>query len=612
MAAATCYHARVVRRAICVALVLVLAGCADGGGVADAGRREPTDPNSDDGAVLELDASEGRRDAGRPCSDSDGDGVCDPLDACSVGDDRLDGDGDFVPDACDCDASTRCSGDASCEDGAAGVLCTCNPGFTGDGIECDPSDCGAPPPPANGRVSADRSTVGGTATYSCDAGYSLVGDERRTCRADGRWSGTVPSCLLGDCGPLSSPENGSVSAAGTTVGSTATYSCDEGFTLGAGDATRTCQADGSWSGAPPTCFLVDCGTLSPPANGAVETDGTRYLSTATYACDVGHELVGGATRTCQADGRWSGSAPTCRVADCGPLAAPDDGAVSAPSTTFGGVATYSCDGGFTLSGDATRTCQADGTWSGDAPVCTSSGCGAPPAPTGGTVTAPSTMVGAFASYACDAGRQINGSLRRVCRDDLNWLGRSPTCGEALSCGCGGTYAGGERVTAAVATPSGATGVTLGQRGTIVAAQEGPSTLQVLVQWDGWTGGHAGNCSIADCGTCVDRPERGRWWTACDQIASARLPCSCDGAYHAGDRVVAIVDAPASARGVTVGQAGTVIAGNAPPSTLGLLVEWDAWTMGHDGNCGASECGACTPSSSSNRWYVPCDSVAIAP
>ena len=35
----------------------------------------------------------------------------------------------------------------------------------------------------------------------------------------------------------------------------------------------------------------------------------------------------------------------------------------------GQTAKYTCDAGFTIIGSDTRTCQADGTWSGNAPVC---------------------------------------------------------------------------------------------------------------------------------------------------------------------------------------------------------------------------------------------------
>ena len=58
---------------------------------------------------------------------------------------------------------------------------------------------------------------------------------------------------------------------------------------------------------------VNCGTLINPANGRVShTARTTFGMTATYSCNTGYILVGNSIRTCQATGRWSGSAPTCQ------------------------------------------------------------------------------------------------------------------------------------------------------------------------------------------------------------------------------------------------------------------------------------------------------------
>ena len=57
--------------------------------------------------------------------------------------------------------------------------------------------------------------------------------------------------------------------------------------------------------------VVDCGSLTDPANGAVSLTNTTYNSVATYSCNNGYNLVGDTTRTCQASGSWSETAPTC-------------------------------------------------------------------------------------------------------------------------------------------------------------------------------------------------------------------------------------------------------------------------------------------------------------
>ena len=304
-------------------------------------------------------------------------------------------------------------------------------------------DCGTLPDPVNGQVNTTGTTLGQTATYSCNRGYNLVGDSTRTCQATGAWSGSAPTCqgtyiviewyqlsskvcvhdvfLLStavDCGTLPDPVNGQVNTTGTTLGQTATYSCNRGYNL-VGDSTRTCQATGAWSGSAPTCqgtyiviewyqlsskvcvhdvFLlstaVDCGTLPDPVNGQVNTTGTTLGQTATYSCNRGYNLVGDSTRTCQATGAWSGSAPTCQstyvviewyqlsnkvcvhdvfllstAVECGTLPNPVNGQVNTTGTTLGQTATYSCNRGYNLVGDSTRTCQATGAWSGSAPTC---------------------------------------------------------------------------------------------------------------------------------------------------------------------------------------------------------------------------------------------------
>ena len=55
------------------------------------------------------------------------------------------------------------------------------------------------------------------------------------------------------------PSNGMISySAGTLLGSMATYTCDLGYDLIGGDAARTCDPSGSWSGAEPTGCQREC------------------------------------------------------------------------------------------------------------------------------------------------------------------------------------------------------------------------------------------------------------------------------------------------------------------------------------------------------------------
>jgi sulfatase modifying factor 1 len=218
---------------------------------------------------------------------------------------------------------------------------------------------------------------GGTGTGATAAGGTAAGGVVTAAGAGGTsvssTGGGGADAGAASCPELTSPPGGVVSVSALTSGASATYSCNAGYDL-SGTPTRTCQTDGTWSGAPPTCTVRDCGALTAPLDGTVSAPDTTYSATATYSCDSGYDLSGSATRTCQASGTWSGTAPTCIVRDCGVLPSPANGTVSAPNTTYSATATYSCSAGFSLSGAPTRTCQANGTWSGAAPFCRGPSC----------------------------------------------------------------------------------------------------------------------------------------------------------------------------------------------------------------------------------------------
>ena len=78
-----------------------------------------------------------------------------------------------------------------------------------------------------------------------------------------------------DCGGLTEPDDGQitftsgvVATIATGLNVVATYTCSEGYRLD-GDAVRTCQANGQWDGAEPSCtceyimnnLYVWCNTL---------------------------------------------------------------------------------------------------------------------------------------------------------------------------------------------------------------------------------------------------------------------------------------------------------------------------------------------------------------
>lgn len=62
-------------------------------------------------------------------------------------------------------------------------------------------DCGPLSPIGNGRVNVSSTTFGSNAMYSCNTGYTLKGNDNRTCTGNGTWSAVTPTCDRTYCYP---------------------------------------------------------------------------------------------------------------------------------------------------------------------------------------------------------------------------------------------------------------------------------------------------------------------------------------------------------------------------------------------------------------------------
>ncbi|XP_064386497.1 sushi, von Willebrand factor type A, EGF and pentraxin domain-containing protein 1-like [Halichondria panicea] len=301
---------------------------------------------------------------------------------------------------------------------------------------CALVDCGSPPPPGNNASpvgTLTRTTYQGTVTYTCDSGYEVstgVTIVTATCMANGMWE-TVTNCSPVNCGPPPSIGNGSPETpTSTTLGGMVTYTCVSGYEVST-TAMATCMASGMWETVP-TCSPVDCGSLDALSNGAVDTSsGTTFMMTATYTCNTGYNIVGEATRTCRADTIWTPEAPTCAPVDCGPLTVPNGQVSTSSGTTFMNTATYTCDHGYNLIGVSDRTCQANGAWSLTAPTCDPVDCGPLNNIANGLVsTSSGTTFMMTAIYTCITGYNIVGSESRTCGASGAsgvWSGEPPVC-----------------------------------------------------------------------------------------------------------------------------------------------------------------------------------------
>ncbi|XP_077496349.1 seizure protein 6 homolog, partial [Amblyomma americanum] len=231
-----------------------------------------------------------------------------------------------------CGAIWRPQGDLRARSGVSRIApcyCLCIPAVAfANAPAVVPVPCPAPPSSiANGVVVIPQQPLlkDAEVQYRCNPGYRLIGDSVRVCQGDGTWSGPEPTCQGSGPPPAGCPSPGSIAngavdvpAGALVVNTKVQYRCNQGYTL-VGNSERTCQSDGTWSGAEPTCQgaspPASCTRPGSIANGAVDVPaGALVVNTKVqYRCNQGYTLVGNSERTCQSDGIWSGAEPTCQA-----------------------------------------------------------------------------------------------------------------------------------------------------------------------------------------------------------------------------------------------------------------------------------------------------------
>ncbi|XP_066557144.1 inactive serine protease PAMR1 isoform X2 [Amia ocellicauda] len=158
--------------------------------------------------------------------------------------------------------------------------------------------------------------------YFCNTSYTLRGISQLTCLPNGTWSGTKPQCVkVPQKTKCSEPVRLSNGYYHLTPGSgdspdTVEFFCNNSYAL-SGNAKRSCQQDGKWSGKQPYCVKVPQKTkCSEPvrlSNGYYHlTPGSGDSpDTVEFFCNNSYALSGNAKRSCQQDGKWSGKQPYC-------------------------------------------------------------------------------------------------------------------------------------------------------------------------------------------------------------------------------------------------------------------------------------------------------------
>uniref|UniRef100_H3D8L5 Sushi, von Willebrand factor type A, EGF and pentraxin domain containing 1 n=1 Tax=Tetraodon nigroviridis TaxID=99883 RepID=H3D8L5_TETNG len=311
------------------------------------------------------------------------------------------------------------------------VSCLASGQWSSPAPECVLVECPQPAEVANGIVDVQGLMYLSKALYSCKAGYNLVGNSTVLCGEKGLWIGGVPSCRPIECSAPKKITNGKVTFTKLQFGQSALYSCLRGYRL-QGPETLKCLASGEWDNEPPTCVQMSCTPPQPLENGFVEGQDHSFGVTVFYSCFPGFQLVGQDHLTCEEDGGWNGTAPSCVPAECQSPPNPDHGWVNVTDTSLGSMVKYTCEKGYVLEGEPVRQCISGRLWTHSAPTCRCF-CGDPGAIANGTAHGGSFLYSSVVRFECSAGFTLEGSEMMTCQADGRWDGQKPLC-EPVDCG----------------------------------------------------------------------------------------------------------------------------------------------------------------------------------
>ncbi|XP_071959656.1 CUB and sushi domain-containing protein 3-like isoform X4 [Antedon mediterranea] len=264
----------------------------------------------------------------------------------------------------------------------------------------------------NGQYSGSF-THGGSITFTCDVGYTLVGETTITCDS-GQYSSSYAICRA-NCFPLGGIENGRVTG-GFNHNDRVTIICNDGFTL-VGQNQAFCD-DGLYSNALGTCY-ANCSPLITIENG-VFIGGYNHGDSVTFICNNDYTLVGERIVTCY-DGAFSAAFAECK-ANCAPLESPVNGVITG-SFSHGDVIGFSCDVGYTLTGKPQIFCV-NGVYSDVVAECHMD-CQQPSLILNGRFNG-STYHGGVVQFYCFDGFQLLGNEYLNCQDGI-FLEEHPSC-----------------------------------------------------------------------------------------------------------------------------------------------------------------------------------------
>ncbi|XP_062305372.1 sushi, von Willebrand factor type A, EGF and pentraxin domain-containing protein 1 isoform X1 [Osmerus eperlanus] len=304
-------------------------------------------------------------------------------------------------------------------------------------VGCVPVRCSKPATIEKGDVSGSNYSFGAMVAYSCDKGYLIRGEKRRTCEANGEWGGVLPTCQPVSCFSPPILRNGFIQSPPQIKGSfvfnsKVTYACNPGYRL-IGRPERACQANRVWSNIePPTCVLLTCDPPPDIVNGHYRGSTFEVGRKVEYVCDEGYELAGDSVWTCLKFGKWDKTRrPRCSPVQCPEPPLEENHLVLRSLDSDSGTVELSCEEGYVLHGARTLRCTPSQEWNDTFPVCKQVVCGSAPEvafgdPSAARLSAPSYF-GTVVTYSCMDGFTLREDGSVTCLANGQWSSPYPEC-----------------------------------------------------------------------------------------------------------------------------------------------------------------------------------------
>ena len=109
--------------------------------------------------------------------------------------------------------------------------------------------------------------------------------------------------------------------------------------------------------------IVQCSEFIDPLNGMISCslgdDGVpSYEDTCSFTCNTGYEVTGSSERTCQSNGSWSGSPVSCIIMECPSSSLPMNSMLAEScNSTYQSMCELQCQEGFNDTGDPSYVCD---------------------------------------------------------------------------------------------------------------------------------------------------------------------------------------------------------------------------------------------------------------